>query len=187
MAENKASDVREAQRYLRTISKYNPNIPMTVADGTYSDDTRDAVAAFQRERGLPETGELDPKTWDELYKLYKEAALFFSELESISPRAVGETPLTIGSAGYPVYIIQVMLNTIAQFYDNLSGAAINGIYDNETADEIRRIQTIAGLPETGKLNRATWNALARIYNYHAAIDDIDNDRAAYTVSIKSVG
>lgn len=187
MAENKASDVREAQRYLRTISKYNPNIPMTVADGTYSDDTRDAVAAFQRERGLPETGELDPKTWDELYKLYKEAALFFSELESISPRAVGETPLTIGSAGYPVYIIQVMLNTIAQFYDNLSGAAINGIYDNETAEEIRRIQTIAGLPETGKLNRATWNALARIYNYHAAIDDIDNDRAAYTVSIKSVG
>lgn len=187
MTENKASDVREAQRYLRTISKYNPNIPMTVADGTYSDDTRDAVAAFQRERGLPETGELDPKTWDELYKLYKEAALFFSELESISPRAVGETPLTIGSAGYPVYIIQVMLNTIAQFYDNLKGASINGIYDNETADEIRRIQTIAGLPETGKLNRATWNALARIYNYHAAIDDIDNDRAAYTVSIKSVG
>lgn len=187
MTENKASDVREAQRYLRTISKYNPNIPMTVADGTYGDDTRDAVAAFQRERGLPETGELDPKTWDELYKLYKEAALFFSELESISPRAVGETPLTIGSAGYPVYIIQVMLNTISQFYDNLKGASINGIYDNETADEIRRIQTIAGLPETGKLNRATWNALARIYNYHAAIDDIDNDRAVYTVSIKSVG
>ena len=187
MTENKASDVREAQRYLRTISKYNANIPMTVADGTYSDDTRDAVAAFQRERGLPETGELDPKTWDELYKLYKEAALFFSELESISPRAVGETPLTIGSAGYPVYIIQVMLNTISQFYDNLKGASINGIYDNETADEIRRIQTIAGLPETGKLNRATWNALARIYNYHAAIDDIDNDRAVYTVSIKSVG
>ena len=83
MAENKASDVREAQRYLRTISKYNPNIPMTVADGTYSDDTRDAVAAFQRERGLPETGEIDPRTWDELYKLYKEAALFFAELESI--------------------------------------------------------------------------------------------------------
>lgn len=187
MTENKASDVREAQHYLRTISKYNPNIPMTVADGTYSDDTRDAVAAFQRERGLPETGEIDPRTWDELYKLYKEAALFFSELESISPRAVGETPLTIGSAGYPVYIIQVMLNTIAQFYDNLKGASINGIYDNETAEEIRRIQTIAGLPETGKLNRATWNALARIYNYHAAIDDIDNDRAAYTVSIKSVG
>lgn len=187
MAENKASDVREAQRYLRTISKYNPNIPMTVADGTYSDDTREAVAAFQRERGLPETGEIDPRTWDELYKLYKEAALFFAELESINPRAVTETPLTKGSAGYPVYIIQVMLNTISQFYDNLKGASINGIYDNETAEEIRRIQAISGLPETGDLNRATWNALARIYNYHAAIDDIDNDEAAYTMSINAVG
>ena len=187
MAENKASDVREAQRFLRTISKYNPNIPMTAADGTYGEDTRDAVTAFQRESGLPETGEIDSRTWDELYKLYKEAALFFAELESINPRAVSETPLTIGSAGYPVYIIQVMLNTIAQFYDNLKGAAINGIYDSETAEEIRRIQVISGLPETGNLNHATWNALARIYNYHAAIDDMDNDEAAYTISINSVG
>lgn len=187
MAENKASDVREVQRFLRTISKYNPNIPMTSADGTYGEETRSAVSAVQRESGLPETGELDTNTWDELYKLYKEAALFFAELESISPRAVGETPLTIGSAGYPVYIIQVMLNTIAQFYDNLSGAAINGIYDNETAEEVRRIQSIAGLPETGELNRASWNALARIYNYHAAIDDIDNGKAVYTMGIKSVG
>lgn len=187
MAENKASDVREAQRYLRTISKYNPNIPMTAADGTYGEDTRDAVSAFQRESGLPETGEIDSRTWDELYKLYKEAALFFAELESINPRAVSETPLTKGSAGYPVYIIQVMLNTIAQFYYNLEGAAINGIYDNETAEEIRRIQSISGLPETGDLNHATWNALARIYNYHAAIDDIDNGKAVYTMGIKSIG
>ncbi|MGN0601006.1 MAG: peptidoglycan-binding protein [Oscillospiraceae bacterium] len=187
MAENKASDVREAQRFLRTISKYNSNIPTVNADGTYGEETRNAVSAFQRESGLPETGELDPKTWDELYKLYKEAAMFFSELESISPRAVGETPLTIGSAGYPVYIIQIMLNTIAQFYDNLSGAAINGIYDNETAEEVRRIQAIAGLPETGMLNRATWNALARIYNYHAAIDDIEDDKAVYTMNVGAVG
>lgn len=187
MTENKASDVREAQRFLRTISRYNSNIPMTSADGTYGEDTRSAVSAVQRESGLPETGELDTNTWDELYKLYKEAALFFAELESISPHAVGEAPLTVGSAGYPVYIIQVMLNTIAQFYDNLSGAAINGIYDNETAEEVRRIQSIAGLPETGELNRASWNALARIYNYHAAIDDIDNGKAVYTMGIKSVG
>lgn len=187
MAENKASDVREAQRFLRTISKYNPNIPMTAADGTYGEDTKNAVSAFQRENGLPVTGELDSTTWDGLYKLYKEAALFFSELESISPRAVGETPLTIGSAGYPVYIIQIMLNTIAQFYDNLSGTAINGIYDNDTAEEVRRIQSIAGLPETGQLNRATWNALARIYNFHTAFDDIDNDKAVYTMSVGAVG
>lgn len=187
MTENNSSDVREIQRFLRTISKYNPNIPMTNTDGTYGEETRNAVAAFQRESGLPETGEVDPKTWDELYKLYKEAALFFSELESISPRAVGETPLTIGSAGYPVYIIQIMLNTIAQFYDNLSGAAINGIYDNETAEEVRRLQEIAGLPVTGMLNRATWNALARIYNYHAAIDDIDDNKAVYTMNVGAVG
>ncbi len=187
MAENKASDVREVQRFLRTISKYRPAIPMTNANGNYDEDTRAAVAAFQHEIGLPETGELDPKTWDELYKLYKEAALFFAELESISPRAVGETPLTIGSAGYPVYIVQIMLNTIAQFYDNLSGAAINGIFDQETSDEVRRLQKIAGLPETGELNRATWNALARIYNYHAAMDDIDNDEAVYTMSVGAVG
>lgn len=187
MAENKAADVREAQRYLRTISRVNPAIPLTSADGTYGEDTRMAISAFQREYGLPETGELDPNTWDMLYSVYKDTAELFSELEKISPYNAENSPLREGSAGYPVYIVQIMLNTIAQFYDNLSGAAINGVYDKNTADEVKRIQQISGLDETGELNCQTWNALARIYNYHSAIDDIDDMAVVYTMSNNSVG
>ena len=75
MSENKAADVREIQRFLRTISKYNSAIPLVGVSGNYDDETRETVRAFQRENGLPVTGELDSQTWDALYTLYKEAAL----------------------------------------------------------------------------------------------------------------
>lgn len=188
MSENKAADVREIQRFLRTISKYNSAIPLVGVSGNYDDETRETVRAFQRENGLPVTGELDSQTWDALYTLYKEAALFFAELESINPRAASSQPMKKGSAGYPVYIIQIMLNTIARFYNNLEGSDINGIYGDGTFEEVKRIQEIAGLPVTGELNRPTWNALARLYNFHAGMDEYVNGKdAVQTMKINAVG
>lgn len=50
-------DVRTAQARL-TILGYEPGPP----DGVVGQRTRDAIRAFQADRGLPETGEIDPPT-----------------------------------------------------------------------------------------------------------------------------
>ena len=59
--------VRHLQYMLSVLSAYIQNIPNVAIDGVFGPATRDAVVAAQRWFGLPETGQVDDRTWDEIY------------------------------------------------------------------------------------------------------------------------
>ena len=59
--------VRHLQYMLSVLSAYIKNIPSVTVDGIFGPATRDAVVAAQRWLGLPETGQVDDRTWDEIY------------------------------------------------------------------------------------------------------------------------
>ena len=59
--------VRHLQYMLSVLSAYIKNIPSVNVDGIFGPATRDAVVAAQRWLGLPETGQVDDRTWDEIY------------------------------------------------------------------------------------------------------------------------
>ena len=59
--------VRHLQYMLSVLSAYIKNIPPVAVDGIFGPATRDAVVAAQRWFGLPETGQVDDRTWDEIY------------------------------------------------------------------------------------------------------------------------
>lgn len=59
--------VRHLQYMLSVLSSYIRNIPPVTVDGIFGPATRDAVVAAQRWFGLPETGQVDDRTWDEIY------------------------------------------------------------------------------------------------------------------------
>ena len=59
--------VRHLQYMLSVLSAYIQNIPSVTVDGIFGPATRDAVVAVQRWLGLPETGQVDDRTWDEIY------------------------------------------------------------------------------------------------------------------------
>ena len=59
--------VRQLQYMLSVLSEYIRSIPPLTIDGIYGSATRAAVLAAQRRFGLPETGVVDPATWDEIY------------------------------------------------------------------------------------------------------------------------
>lgn len=59
--------VRHLQYMLSILSSYISNIPPLTIDGIFGTATRDAVVAAQRWFGLPETGQVDDRTWDEIY------------------------------------------------------------------------------------------------------------------------
>lgn len=59
--------VRHLQYMLSVLSAYIQNIPPIAIDGIFGPATRDAVVAAQRWFGLPETGQVDDRTWDEIY------------------------------------------------------------------------------------------------------------------------
>ena len=62
--------VQLLQYMLNVLSNYIPEIPNITADGIYGNATRSAILAAQRRFGLPETGIVDPLTWDEIYDQY---------------------------------------------------------------------------------------------------------------------
>lgn len=169
--EQRKADITELQKYLNTVAGENGNIPFVVPDGVYNLSTRNAVTEFQRESGLPDTGEVDEQTWDALLKAYNTIVSINAGLELIQPFARREIILNEGDTGYLVYIIQAILATVGQFYANLDSPPINGVYDRLTADSVRQLQHILGLAETGRFDRAAWNGLAKLYNFHALIDN----------------
>ena len=59
--------IRHLQYMLSVMGAFIPNIPPLNIDGIYGPVTTNAVLAAQRWFGLPETGVVDDRTWDEIY------------------------------------------------------------------------------------------------------------------------
>ncbi|MBR4971686.1 MAG: peptidoglycan-binding protein [Oscillospiraceae bacterium] len=62
--------VRHLQYMLSVLARYIPQIPPLTIDGVFGAGTRNAVIAAQRYFGLPTTGVVNAKTWDEIYDQY---------------------------------------------------------------------------------------------------------------------
>ena len=62
--------VRFLQYMLSVQSRYISQIPPLTVDGVFGSGTRNAVVAAQRYFGLPQTGVVNARTWDEIYDQY---------------------------------------------------------------------------------------------------------------------
>lgn len=65
--------VEQVQTFLKTISRVNPQVPNVNVDGIYGNQTQNAVIAVQRINGLPQTGQIDPLTWNAIVNMYNDA------------------------------------------------------------------------------------------------------------------
>ncbi|MCX2925247.1 peptidoglycan-binding protein [Streptomyces sp. NEAU-W12] len=101
------------------------------ADGFFGEDTRDAVMAFQRKRGLSPDGKVGKHTWPELVK-------------DVKP----------GSGTYEVRAAQELLNNVGQ-----GGTVVSGEFTAVTAEDLRFFQSTQDLPVTGGVDVDTWLAL----------------------------
>lgn len=77
--------VRQLQYMLSILSSYIQSIPPVTIDGIYGQATRNAVLAAQRRFALPETGNVDAETWDEIYNQ-------FSGIENTTLRSAENFP-----------------------------------------------------------------------------------------------
>lgn len=84
--------VEHLQYMLSLLADFIPEIPSLTIDGIYGSATRAAVIAAQRRFGLPQTGEVDFQTWDEIYDQY-------AGIENSAFRDVTDFPYTAAVAG----------------------------------------------------------------------------------------
>jgi peptidoglycan hydrolase-like protein with peptidoglycan-binding domain len=164
--ENKRVAIRNLQRYLRAIAYFDERIPKVGIDGVYGPETERAVRAFQQIAKLPVTGTVDQVTWEALYAYYLADQAKHDAPVRIShfPRLPEDYTLEVGEQQFLVSIIQNALRELAVDYDWPVEVPLTGSYDEATASAVRVFQELNGLPATGGVDRATWNALANTYN-----------------------
>ncbi len=160
----KAEEIYELQQMLRRIAQTEHFKPILNPDGIYGKETADAVREFQRRAALPVTGEVDFTTWNRIVSDYDKAERALAPGDAILPFPAADYRTHRGEKSDIILIIQIMLSAISIAYDDFEAVPLSGEYGTETADAVGRFQKINRLPETGDVDKATWNELARSYN-----------------------
>ena len=163
---NETEAIRQIQTFLRQLSYFEAQIPAPEVNGIFVEATRDSLMAFQRLEGLPVTGVADQRTFELLYHRYREslAANAAPVALSLFPRYPAAHSLGPGDEGFLVDAVQFLLREIGIRYAGYDNLSQSGNYDAETDRAVRALQERYLLPETGRVDKNTWNALAESYN-----------------------
>lgn len=161
-------DVQTIQTQLNRISRNFPEIPkLAEIDGIYDAKVAEAVRVFQRIFNLPQTGEVDESTWYQLSYIYtsvkrladlQSEGLRIEEITRDFPEVLKE-----GDSGLNVRTFQYYLAVVGAYYASVIPIVITGDYDSETAAAVESFQQTFGLPQTGIMDRRTWNDLYAAY------------------------
>ncbi len=155
--------VFEVQEYLRNISKVNPNITRIIPDGIYGNKTTDAVNDFQRQHSIEQTGKVDFETWQKLISENEKALFQLSKPIQTAPISNNDLPLEKGDRNEFVSQLKLMLNHVAREFSNFNELDIDEYYDDYTEREVTKWQKVINEPETGVVNKMTWNMLSEYY------------------------
>lgn len=157
------SPIYNLQVFLRTISDRYPSIPLVVPDGIYGNKTHNAVKEYQRIFSLKEDGITDFGTWNHILKTYD--GIVEEKRHGNSVLIYPETGLSENSKSFKptVMIMQVMINALAEFFENISLSSVSGYIDAATVKSIKSIQIISGMNPDGNITKKFWNNLSLLY------------------------
>ena len=163
-ADEERNAILQIQRILRDLEFRDTGSSKIRLTGSYDAETRQGVKDFQKKYDLPITGVVDHTTWQVLHAVNKAQR----DGEALA-RAVYLLPRQEDYSLYPglrddaVYIIQYMLNTIGQEYDEIPRLDYTGVYDAPTENATREFQRRQLIEPDGILSPATFNRLADEY------------------------
>ena len=157
--------IRNLQRYLRQLSYHNENISPAPIDGIWDTATKKALSEFQSYYGLPITGRADSETWAMLLDEYNKSIKKNSLAVPIYPFPRGDDGFDVGEgdSGLLAEVIIYILAEISQTY-GFPVYADAKVIDRAIADVIADFQRRNFLEDSGRVDRSTWDALARDYN-----------------------
>ena len=165
-----AKPVSSLQYMLGQLSKTYQFLPQLVPDGVYGERTLEAVMRFQREAGLPVTGVVDQATWDAIRGCWlKQQA---RESYSRATRVFPSEGIQVHEGNSKEYMIvpQTMFNVLSRHFEGITPCEADGNHGPASAENVRWLQKAAGLPVTGCMDKATWDALSHLYEIFVVQD-----------------
>jgi peptidoglycan hydrolase-like protein with peptidoglycan-binding domain len=158
--------VYSLQTMLRQISMMDNRVLPVVPDGRYGRSTTASVRSFQKARGLPQTGRVDPATWKAISRVF-DAAKSEQTAPVTQPLWKPGTAIRPGQCNLHLHLVQGLLAGLSKLYPAIPTPQTTGCLDPSTEAGLRWIQMVSGLPQTGELNTATWHALNGLYRVAA--------------------
>lgn len=152
--------IRSLQTMLRVLAEYDDQYPSVIPDGIYGPTTIRAVSAFQRAHGLPVTGITDQDTWEAIHREYEIALVAVDEAYPLNIILNANQVLKRGEKNPYLYVVQALLQVLAEEYASVGFPSHSGILDEATSDAIASFQALVGIPMTGELDKHTWKHLA---------------------------
>lgn len=161
-------DVQIIQSQLNRISSNYPLIPkIATVQGEFDFETAAAVRVFQQVFTLAPTGIVDEATWYKISYIYavvknlaelESEGVEYSFLTQQFPQVltVGDTSQTTNGG---VSLLQYFLSVIGVFEDDMPEVEITDLFDQQTEAAVRTFQMQRGLPETGMVDKTTWDAI----------------------------
>lgn len=162
-----AQPIRSLQTMLRVIAESDRSLPTVIPDGIYGPTTMGAVTAFQRKYGLPMTGVTDQATWERIVAVYEPALILVDKAEPIQIIMNPNQVFTRGSESPYIYLLQSMLIQLSIENDRIPAPDHTGVLDSSTSDALIAFQALAGLPETGELDKITWKHIVNQFSLNA--------------------
>ncbi len=155
-------EVSVVQYYLAVVAYFNPRVSTPSSGGVYDEATEASVSSFQREYGLPQTGEVGEETWNRLVSIYQ--GNIASVEAGVSAELFPGALITLGSEGEDVLRVQEFLAVIAEVYTEIPVPPQSGVYDEATENSVRIFQGLFGIEPSGVTGPLTWLLMAEKYN-----------------------
>lgn len=165
---DRGEHVVQLQVMLNRISRDYPAIPkIPVVDGVFDPPTERAVRRFQEIFNLSPDGVVGSATWYKMVYLYvgiMDLAELISEGQTFYQVQLNlSRPISLGDSGDRVRLLQYILSVVATFYNNIPMVSIDGTFGEATSRSVQAVQQMAGLPQSGQVDAATWEVLYRLY------------------------
>ena len=98
------------------------------------------------------------------------------------PTTYPGSPLSIGSTGLNVQIIQTYLNRIRRNFPAIPAIAnANGVFGEDTANAVRAFQRTFDLSQTGIVDKNTWYKISYIYVAVARLAELDSEGSTFGI------
>ncbi len=153
--------VRELQEMLQFLSFTDPGMPQIIPDGRFGERTLESVMIFQRDHKMPVTGVVDFDTWRAIREAFRGAFHQSGVPTALRVLCNGKACVQSGETIPPVPIVEAMFDALALYLTNFKAAEAGGL--SNTAENTRELQRVYALEQTGEVDRAAWEGLARLY------------------------
>lgn len=156
--------VSSLQHMLGELSYAYEQLPFVAVDGEFGEETLEAVMTFQREFSPPVTGEVDQRTWDDIvrhYRAWERERAHPRLLRGFPPRPFQVEP---GDRDDTMVLVQTIFQILSGVLEGIIANETDGYHGERSVQNIRWLQRVANMEQTGVMDRFAWNMLTRLYD-----------------------